>query len=182
MMPARERPYFVGWIAILAALPIQLIMTVWAGGFFGALSSAALGLHGGAPFVFFGLLAFIGIPCFAYFGKKLNYQRTIYSFYDDHIDFEEGFFSRNRKIIKYRDVVEVTLRKGILQRCAGLGTIYLGTIATGSSQQFNPFYALGFGNVSASGVGIRDIREPDEMYEKVRKLVDDKRQVRMQPG
>jgi uncharacterized membrane protein YdbT with pleckstrin-like domain len=179
-MPTKVRPQFVGWIAVLAVLPIQLFMTIWAGGFFGGLSGAALGLHSRAPFVFFGLLAFIGIPCFAYFGKKLNYQRTIYSFYDDHVDFEEGFFSRNRKIIRYRDVVEVTLRKGILQRFVGLGTIYLGTVATGSSQQFNPFYALGFGNVSASGVGIRDIRKPDEAYEKIRTLVDKGRQERLQ--
>jgi membrane protein YdbS with pleckstrin-like domain len=181
MTPTQERPQFVGWIALLSAVPTQLFMTVWAGLFFGGISSAALGLHGRTPIVFFGLLAFIGIPCFAYFGKKLNCQRTVYSFYDDHVDFQEGFFPRNRKVIKYRDVVEVTLRKGVLKRFAGLGTIYLGTVATGSSQHVNPFDAIGFGNVSSSGVGIRDIREPEATYEKIRKLVDDRRQVRPRP-
>lgn len=86
--------------------------------------------------------------------------------------FEEGFFSHNKKIIKYRDVVEVTLRKGLLQRSVGLGTIYLGTVATGSNQQFNPFYAIGFGNISASGAGIRDIRDPDAAFDRIRTLVD----------
>jgi membrane protein YdbS with pleckstrin-like domain len=175
MMLAQERPHFVGWIALLAALPMQLFMTVWAGGFFGGLTSAVLGSHGRAPFIFFGALAFVGVPCLAYFGKKLNYQKTVYSFHDDHLDFEEGFFSYNKKLVRYRDVVEVTLRKGILQRSAGLGTIYLGTGATGSSQQFNPFYALGFGNISASGIGIQDVRDPDAAYERIRKLVDDER-------
>ncbi len=182
MTPAQERPHFVGWITLLAALPIQLFMTVWVGGFFGGLSTKIFGLRGEAPFALFGLLAFIGVPCFAYFGKKLNYKMTIYTFYDDEIAFEEGFFSRNKKVVKYRDVVEVTLRRGVLQRFAGLGTIYLATVATGSSQHFNPFYALGFGNVSASGIGIRDIPEPDLAYERVRAFVDRGRQMRSQIG
>jgi hypothetical protein len=75
-------------------------------------------------------------------------------------------------VIKYKDVKEVTLRKGILQRSYGLGTIYLATLATGSTSSFNPFYALGFGNVSASGVGVRDILNPDEAYEKIKGLVE----------
>ena len=74
--------------------------------------------------------------------------------------------------MKYSAVREVTLRKGILQRACGLGTIYLATLATGSSQGNNIFFALGFGNVSAGGVGIRDIRDPDQAYEKIKALVD----------
>jgi hypothetical protein len=49
-------------------------------------------------------------------------------------------------------VKEVTLRRGILQRTQGLGTVYLATLATGSTTANSPFVALGFGNVSASGV------------------------------
>jgi hypothetical protein len=108
----------------------------------------------------------------AYIGKKLNYARTEYNFLDDQLEFEEGFFTINKKLIKYKDVKEVTLRKGILQRIYGLGTIYMATLATGSTTSFNPFYALGFGNVSASGVGVRDIPNPDEAYEKIKALVD----------
>ena len=88
------------------------------------------------PFIFFGGLAFFGVPAVAYIGKKLNYSRTEYRFFADHLEFEEGFFSINKKVINFRDVKEVTLRKGILQRIYGLGTIYLATLATGSSQQF----------------------------------------------
>jgi hypothetical protein len=69
-------------------------------------------------------------------------------------------------------VKEVTLRKGILQRMYDLGTIYLATLATGSSPGSNVFSALGFGNVSASGVGIRDIRHPDEAFDKIKSVVD----------
>jgi uncharacterized membrane protein YdbT with pleckstrin-like domain len=168
------RPVFIGWIALLVQLPLQLFFTLWAGAFFGGLlSSLDLFPRGSrAPYIFFGVIAFFGIPAIAYFGKKLNYSRTEYRFLPDHLEFEEGFFSINKKAIRFRDVREVTLHKGVFQRIYGLGTIYLATLATGSSQNFNPFVALGFGNVSASGVSVRDIRDPDQAFEQIRQLVD----------
>ena len=123
------RPVFVGWITFLLQLPIQLFLTFWAGGFFGGLTSTLPIFERGSwvPFLFFGGIAFFGIPAVAYFGKKLNYSRTEYRFFHNRLEFEEGFFSINKKVIKYRDVKEVTLRKGIFQRSYGLGTIYLAT-------------------------------------------------------
>jgi membrane protein YdbS with pleckstrin-like domain len=168
------KPVFIGWITLLQQLPLQLFFTVWCGGFFGGMGKS-LGIFAGdsqAPFIFFGALAFFGIPIAVYIVKKLNYARTEYKFFDDHLEFEEGFFTINKKVIKYKDVKEVTLRKGILQRSYGLGTIYLATLATGSTSSFSPFYALGFGNVSASGVGVRDIPNPDEAYEKIKGMVE----------
>jgi uncharacterized membrane protein YdbT with pleckstrin-like domain len=155
-------------------LPLQLFFTFWAGGFFGAMFSGLQIFPKGSPvpFVFFGALGFFGIPAVALVGKKLNYGRTEYRFFDDRLEFEEGFFSINKKVIKYRDVKEVTLRKGILQRIYGLGTIYLATLATGSSRGSNPFLALGFGNVSASGVSVRDIMYPDQAFERIRLMID----------
>ena len=79
--------------------------------------------------LFFGILAFIGIPAVAYFGKKLNYARTEYGFFEDRLEFEEGFFTINKKVIKYSNIKEITLRKGVFQRMYGLGTVYLATLA-----------------------------------------------------
>jgi uncharacterized membrane protein YdbT with pleckstrin-like domain len=165
---------FIGWITLLVQLPFQLFLTLWAGGFFGGLiTTSGLFPRGSwVPFVASGVIAFLGVPAVAYFGKKLNYSRTDYRFYPDHLEFEEGFFSTNRKVIRFRDVKEVTLHRDIFQRLYGLGSIYLATLATGSSQNFNPFMAFGFGNVSASGVSVRDIREPDETFEEIRRLID----------
>lgn len=159
-------------------MPLQLFLTFWAGGFFGglALATGLFARSSWIPFVLFGGLAFIGIPAVAYFGKKLNYSRTEYRFFTDHLEFEEGFFSINRKVIKYRDAKEVTLRKGIFQRLYGLGTIYLATLATGSSPGFSPFVALGFGNISASGISVRDISNPDRAFDRIRQLVDSYRE------
>jgi len=171
------RPVFIGWIALLYQLPLQLFFTLWSGAFFGGLTSS---LHlfpksSPVPFVFFGAIAFLGFPLVAYFGKKLNYARTEYKFSEDRFEFEEGFFNVTEKIIKFKDLKEVTLRKNILQRIYHLGTIYLATDATGSSGRTNVFSALGFGNVSASGVGVCDIRNPDEIFERVRHMVDAQR-------
>ncbi len=182
-MPASEqpqfsvRPVFIGWITFLIQLPLQLFFTVWAGGFFGGMLQAAGLFPRGSrvPFIVFGALAFFGIPVVAYLGKKLNYGRTEYRFFTDHLEFEEGFFSINKKVIMFRDIKEVTLRKGVFQRIYGLGTIYLATLATGSTGSFNPFLALGFGNVSASGINVRDIADPDEAFDKIRSLVDARR-------
>jgi membrane protein YdbS with pleckstrin-like domain len=168
------RPVFVGWITLLTQLPLQLFLTLWSGLFFGGMGTA-IGIfpqNSRIPFIVCGAIAFFGLPIVAYVGKKLNYSRTEYRFYPDRLEFDEGFFSINKKVIKFRDVKETTLRKGILQRTYGLGSIYLATLATGSTRNTNPFTALGFGNVSASGVIVRDIEDPDGTFEKVRQLVD----------
>jgi uncharacterized membrane protein YdbT with pleckstrin-like domain len=168
------RPVFIGWTALVIQLPLQLFLTFWGGAFFGGMLSGLQFFPRGspAPFIIFGTLAFFAIPAVAYIGKKLNYGRTEYRFFSDHLEFEEGFFSINKKAIKYRDVKEVTLRKGILQRIYGLGTIYLATLATGSTRGTNPFFTLGFGNVSASGVSVRDIVDPDQAFDKIRQMID----------
>ncbi len=170
------RPVFVGWITLVYQLPFQLFFTFWSAMFFGGMVSSfhLVPADSHAPFVFFGALAFFGVPLAAYFGKKLNYERTEYKFADDRLEFEEGFFTINEKVVRFRDIKEVTLRKGFLQRLYDLGTIYLATEATGSSGRTNIFNALGFGNVSASGVGVRDIRNPDQTFERVRDLVEAK--------
>jgi membrane protein YdbS with pleckstrin-like domain len=168
------KPVFVGWITLLMQLPLQLFFTVWAGGFFGGMGTAAgiFPKNSWSASYVIGAIVFVAMPIVTYLGKRLNYSRTEYRFYPDRLEFEEGFFSINKKIIKYRDVKETTLRKGVLQRMYGLGSIYLATLATGSSRNSNPFVALGFGNVSASGVIVRDIRDPDATFERIRRLVD----------
>ena len=168
------RPTFIGWITLLVQLPFQLFFTLWGSLFFGGLAMSSGMFVGGsrAPFIFFGALAFVGVPLVAYFGKKLNYRQTEYRFYADRLEFNEGFFTINRKVIKFADVKETTLREGVFQRIYGLGTIYLATLATGTPSYSNPFGVFGFGNVSASGVSVRDISDPDQAYDRIKKLVD----------
>ncbi len=132
------KPVFVGLIVLISRLPLQLFLTFWAGLFFGGITQPLLP-NWGASFVLFGLLAFFGVPVVTYIGRRLNYSRTEFRFFDDHVEFDEGFFTLNRKVVAYHNVREVTLRKGLLQRPYGLGSVYLGTLATGSSPPMESF-------------------------------------------
>ncbi len=176
MMRFSLRPVFIGWITLLTQLPLQLFFTFWAAGFFGIMSSIVFS-NSTIQYVFFGGIAFFGIPLIVYFGKKMNYARSEYKFFDDRLEFEEGFFSLSKKVIRLRDVKEVTLNKGLFQRQCGLGSIYLATQATGTWTwgPTNPFAAIGFGNVSASGVVVRDVSNPDDAYGKISALIEKNR-------
>jgi uncharacterized membrane protein YdbT with pleckstrin-like domain len=173
------KPVFVGWTTLLAQLPLQLFLTVFSTFFFGLITTAIL-TEGDfepadivmGPGMLFGALAFFGVPLAICLGKKLNYARTEYRFYKDHLEFDEGFLAIRKKEIRYADVKEITLRRGVLQRPYGLGTIYLATMATGSSSDSQPFSAISIGSVSASGVSVRDIRDPEAAYENIRRIVN----------
>jgi uncharacterized membrane protein YdbT with pleckstrin-like domain len=169
------KPVFVGWLVLIGQLPAQLFLTLWAALFFGGMTSAFFARNSWTPQLFFGALFFFGLPLISYVGKKLNYARTEYKFSDDRLEFEEGFFSLNKKVIMLKDVREVTLRRGFFQRACGLGSVYLATLATGSSSTSNTFTALGFGNVSASGIIVRDIANPDQSYQRILQLVEKSR-------
>ena len=119
------------------------------------------------PFLFFGVLAFFGIPLVAYFCENLNYESTEHNFYADHA--VRRFLTIHRKVIKLTELKEVTLRKGILQRLHGLGTIHFITSAIGAPSYTVPFAALGFGNALAN---VCDISNPDETHERIRTLVE----------
>ena len=70
--------------------------------------------HSWTHFYAIGAITFVAFPIVSYVGKKLNYSRTEYRFYDDRLEFDEGFFSINRKVIKFRDIKETTQREGVL--------------------------------------------------------------------
>lgn len=175
------KPVFVGWSTLLAQLPVQLFLTVWSALFFGGITSALLGSFEGdfdagnffasSPFEIFGFLALVGTPFLAFVGKKVNYARAEYRFFKDHLELEEGFFSVNRKEVRYADIKEITLHKGFFQRMNGLGTVYLATMATGANRESGGFNSFGFGSISASGAMIRDVSDPDAQYERIRKII-----------
>ena len=163
------RPVFVGWVTIVSVLPIQLFMTVWAGGFCGGFSMFAVqglrrwfGLHlpAGSTFAFFAALAFFGIPLGTYTFKRKTYARTEYRLFRDRLEYYEGFWTIQQKTLDYRSVIEVDLKKGVVQRRYGLGTILLSTPATGLERKGQ-----------SPGVRLNDVPDPDGLYEELKQLV-----------
>ena len=70
------RPVFIPWLTLAKVVPIQLFGTAWGAGFLGGvtmfgLEAVGLDLPTAAPFVFWGALAFFGIPLVAYLLKNI---------------------------------------------------------------------------------------------------------------
>lgn len=140
-------------------------MTVWGAGFFGVFSLFAIrALRLPVPpwfsFVFFACLFFFGIPLLAFTAKKRTYAKTEYRFYGNRLEYAEGFWTVENKTIKYDKITETAMRRGILQRKYGLGTIFLATPATGFQH-----------GKSMSGIRIHDIEEPEKVYDAVQHLI-----------
>jgi membrane protein YdbS with pleckstrin-like domain len=161
----RLSPTFIPWLSVLSVIPFQIFMTIWGALFFGGFATVGLqaldtGLPRWAPFVIAGALFFFGIPLLAFLTKQKTYAKTTYNFFEDKLDYFEGFFTTEEKTIDYKNITEVNLRKSVFQKMYGLGTIILSTPATG--------YAHGR---ARSGIHIRDIPHPDRVYQQVKALI-----------
>jgi membrane protein YdbS with pleckstrin-like domain len=148
---------------MLTVLPIQLFMTVWGAGFFGGFGFAAIDLFGlPLPGWFFapvfGVLFFVGIPLLTYVSHRQTYAQTEYRFYDDRLEYAEGFWTAEKKSIPLDRITEVSLRRGVIQRRYGIGTLFLATPATGGSQ-------------SRSGISLRDVPNAEQLFEQVKGLI-----------
>jgi membrane protein YdbS with pleckstrin-like domain len=159
------KPVFIPWAILLAILPVHIFMTIWGGGFFGgfslfAVQALGLDLPTGSTFVFFGAVFFFGLPIVAYTAQKKTYAKTEYRFYQTKLDYIEGFFTSEEKSIDYKNITEVNLVRGIIQKKYGLGTIILSTPATG--------FARGR---ARSGIRVQDIPNAERVYHEVKGLV-----------
>lgn len=159
------RPRFLGWVTALSVLPIQFFMTVWGAGFFGGFGLFAvqvLGLRVPPWFTFalFGVVFFLGVPIVVYTAKKRTYARTEYRFFRNRLEYAEGFWTAVNKTIQYDRITETVMRRGIIQKRYGLGTIFLATPATGYRQ-----------GRAASGIRLLDIEEPERVYDTVQRLI-----------
>ncbi|MCP4650618.1 MAG: PH domain-containing protein [PVC group bacterium] len=159
------KPVFIPWVTILSVLPLQIFFTIWGGGFFGGFSTVLikglkLPIPIWFPFVFFACLAFFGIPLLIYNMKKKTYAKTEYRFFKKRLDYYEGFFTVEEKTVDYRNITEVYLRKGIVQKKYGIGTILLTTPSVTMSQ-----------NRAMSGIQVADIKNPDEVYKQIKDLI-----------
>ena len=178
-MTAEYRPVFVLWTSFLAQIPLQLFFAVWAGIFFGGMASmlfptlkAAPAMQLGNPFATIGIAVLVLFPIVSLAAKWLNYRNTVYRVYSDRIQIAEGFLTLRRKEVPLASVREINLRRGILQRAVGLGSVYLATQATGQGPQWSTSAVFGGTSTFGSGAMLMDLMDPDSAYERLRKLVE----------
>ena len=124
------KPVFLPKLTLAQLLPFQLFGTAWAAGFLGGFSMAGIGalklnIPTYAPFVFWGVLAFIGIPALGYFVKKRTYEQTEYRFYRDRLEYTEGFMEAQDKRIKYENVMQTSMKRGVFQKMYKIGRAHV---------------------------------------------------------
>lgn len=178
-MVTEYRPTFVLWTSFLNQLPLQLFFTVWAGGFFGGLLTSmspglakALQASVGSPFLVIGLTVLVLFPVATLAAKRLNYANTTYRLRPDRIEIEEGFFTVHRKEVRISAIRETSLRRSVLQRLVGLGSVYVATQATGQGSGWRPSALLGSSSTFGSGLMMMDLGNAEEAYGHVRALAD----------
>lgn len=179
---AEYRPKFILWTSILTQLPLQIFFALWAGGFVGGMFTFLLpslatkmSVTFGNPFVIIGVAVLLLFPVVTLAIRWLNYKNTIYRVYSDRLQIDEGFFTRRRKEVYISSVREVNLRRGILQRLVGLGSVYVATTATGQGSGWQTSALIGATSTFGSGLMLMDLENSEEAYEKIHELVENEK-------
>ncbi|WP_158281553.1 PH domain-containing protein [Sediminitomix flava] len=110
-------------------------------------------------YIFYSLLAipvFIIRPLIILLYNYLIYSNTTYRIKENEIEYCESFITENYSSIEYNKVIEVHLRKGIIQKLFKLGTIFLETPGSGDGR---------------NGILIKDICNYEEAYKLINSLV-----------
>ena len=154
------RPTFIPLVCLAKNLPVHLFVIFWGTGFcggIGLLIFRAIGLPMGlgllGPFLFFVVVA----PLLDLHNRKKTYERTAYRFTATRLDYL--FEGSEEKMIDLQDIMEVSLRKGTMQRRSNLGTIILSPAATEGVSR------------ARSEIMLRDISNPDQIYQQVKEFV-----------
>lgn len=85
-----------------------------------------------------------------------QYKNIKYTFYNDHMTYEDSFLNQHKKNIEYANVKEVEIRRSVWDRIMGYGIIVIYTNAE---------------NEYSNGLVIFSIKNPKEHYDIIDKLV-----------
>jgi membrane protein YdbS with pleckstrin-like domain len=164
------RPRFIGWFNLLKVGPIGCFMMapfLVACFFFSCLGSIVMTKSGSTfgflPLVLLILVAagiFITGLTVIYFLSQRAYAKTEYRFYRDRLDYYCGFLILRQNSILYRNVQEVQMRQGPVQKKYGLATIVL-MIPAG--------YAPNGGRIG--DVAVADVENGEALYEQIKQMV-----------
>ncbi|MHA7841342.1 MAG: PH domain-containing protein [Gammaproteobacteria bacterium] len=172
------KPFYIPWFIALKILPSAFRGAIMGGLFFGALLYIVMNLAGFSPpafwwpFIFSGLLCFFIVLLIIFMGRIKTLQETEYRCDEKGIEYMEGFWTVEKKRITYRVITEVQIRRTMLQRLYGIGTIYL---AVPSLNPRGPLSERGIGGLlkrlfatsyfTFGGVALEDIKDPDAVYQ-----------------
>ncbi|HYD19300.1 MAG TPA: hypothetical protein VEF76_12565 [Patescibacteria group bacterium] len=127
------RPHFDPGLAMVQSLmftAVGFVVVTIVAGMLTALLMSIVGLGkyvGMSVFGFYMVVSIAGIPPLFYELKKRAFQRTLYNFYEDYVDFQhfQWYLNRRRGRVWYRDLADITQHATALQEHQRLTTIYL---------------------------------------------------------
>lgn len=88
--------------------------------------------------------------------QNMQYKNIKYTFYEDHMTYEDSFLNQHKKNIKYANIKEVEIRRSIWDRLLGYGVIVIYTNAE---------------NEYSNGLVIFGIKAPKQHYDIIDNLV-----------
>lgn len=78
--------------------------------------------------IFWGLfLSFIVCIVVGYPVMKKRYENANFLFYQDRMEYIDGYFNFNKKQIYYKNILEISMSQNVFQRNYGIGSIVLTT-------------------------------------------------------
>ena len=167
------KPKYLKLVALLKSIPVAFFL-----GFFGGIGVLMVTLIasgeptvGGTVDSTTTMMFFVGAVGFFLLGAILSiwYRNTSishieYRIFPNRIEYFEGLFTVEQKTVKFVDVTEIYLRKGVLQKRYNLGSIFLMT----KGLMIPMIGARG----GLGGMILRDIEDPDAIYQQIRQLKD----------
>ncbi|MFW9854452.1 MAG: PH domain-containing protein [Candidatus Thorarchaeota archaeon] len=168
------KPKFLTFVALLRSMMIAIFM-----GLFGGLGALMVGLAaGGQPtagsaidsntltMFIGGTIGFfiIGMILYVWY-RKTSLDHIEYRIFPNRIEYFEGLFTVEQKTVKFADVSEIYLRKGVFQKRFNVGSIFLTT-------KGGMFPVLGMRGALGGGMALRNIENPDGIYQQLKELKD----------
>ncbi len=144
LLEVRPKFYKLSWVCRLS--PFIL--------FFGVIV-AAITVSNLDLFSFVVLMAYILIVLGVLCAISIAYGKTVYKFYKDKITFDKGFLIKRHKSIYYKNIRELSVEEGPIQRIVGLGSILINTAATESH-----------------GIYLGDLENIQDIYKKAELLIN----------
>lgn len=157
----RIKPRMVTWVILARYIPLQINLTFIGAFIFGSLAvmyhffTGTLD-HPFRPFIFFAVFFFVLVPIIVYIAYRRTMDETYYEFYPDRLEYYEGFWTAHHKVLYYRHITDITLRRNLIQRLYGMGTIHFDVPNRG------PKYR---------GLFVSDIEHPVTMLDEVENIV-----------
>ena len=117
------------------------------------------------PIIRFGLifyvLSFVAAMFLLYLKCFVEPKKTAYRIFQNRLEYYEGFLNRQQRTAMFDQIIDVQLSEGLLQQTKGAGSITLITQQLVSS---------GEGKLSNRKIVMRNVPDPQEVYDLIRNL------------